>query len=133
MPAWVYTSSSPARRSARLTSTGRATGVMPYSESTTTTRPGGEAGVQQRGEHAVELGRGGRGPVAARAEALQVVVEVRQVDQQSGPAGPRRAPAGRRRRSRPSEAIPALGPQYEKSGKSPSAPTSRSCSAGGRV
>ena len=39
MPAWVYTSSSPARRSARLMSTGRETGVIPYSDSATTAAP----------------------------------------------------------------------------------------------
>ncbi len=39
MPSCVYTSSSPARRRARLMSTGRETGVMPYSLSATTVAP----------------------------------------------------------------------------------------------
>ena len=95
MPAWAYTSSRPLRRSARLTSTGRATGVIPYSDSTTTTAPDGDAGVQQRGEHAVQLGRRRRGLAPGRAEALQVVVEVRQVDQhQVGPVLGEHLPGG---------------------------------------
>ena len=90
MPSWVWTSSRPARRRARLMSTGRSTRVMPYSERATTVRPSRAGVVQQRGHGRVEVGGGLVGAGVVGAVALQVVVEVREVAQgQVGVAGAR--------------------------------------------
>ena len=84
---------------------------MPYSDSATTVASAGRGGVQQRAEHRVQLGRGRGGLRRRRAEALQVVVEVRDVDQ--GQVGVRGRPGSARPpgRSTGDDGSPAVGPQ----------------------
>ena len=121
MPSWVCTSSSPARRRARLMSHGAGTRVMPYSESTTTVRPSARASASSGASSASSVGGGAVGAGVVGAVALKVVVEVRDVGRGRG-RGWRvrrmcRVASMIQRRRRGS----APGPQKLKSGKVPSA------------
>ena len=60
-------------------STGRSAASMPYSATATTVAPAASRVVEQRGQRGVELGGRAVGLGGIGPEALQVVVEVRQV------------------------------------------------------
>ena len=100
VPSSSRTASQPASRSTRLMCTGRSTSDSPYSDSTMTRRPRSRQRVDQPAAHRVDRrARLSRDARVAGAEALQVVVEVRQVDEQQRRRVPRVDRHATRRRS----------------------------------
>ena len=127
------TRSSPAWRSARLMCTGVETGVMPYSDSTTTRAPSRAASAISSPATASISRRLPGDARIVRAQALQVVVEMRQIDerQRRRPRAPDvHAAASAIQRE---AAIEVAGPQKWNSGNGPSSRVSSSRSSTGLV
>ena len=84
---------------------------MPYSQSATTVRALGEDVVEQRAQGGVELAGRADWARGVGAGALEVVVEVREVDEGQVGVGARRRPGGWRRGSTGRRACPRPGPR----------------------